>query len=124
VRLERDAREAGDLGEVALELGEDLLVALRLLARREGVEPVERGPRDRDHLARGVQLHRARAERDHAVREREVAALELLYVAEHRGLGVVAPEDRVLEVLARAALSGRDRARDRRLRRSGRLRVE
>ena len=57
----------------------------------------ELGPGDRDHLARRVQLHRARAERDHRAVEGEVLVGEAAQVAQHRGLAVVAVEDRVRE---------------------------
>src|SRR5256886_9891849 len=45
-------------------------------------------------LFRSVELHRARAERDHRRREREVARLEPLDVAQHLGLGPIAVEYR------------------------------
>ena len=70
--------------------------------RREGVEVGELGPGDRLHLGGGVELHRARAERDHAAVEREVAVGEPAQVAQHRRLGVVRVEDRVGEELGRA----------------------
>src|SRR2546425_9758713 len=44
----------------------------------------------RSHLGGGVELHRARAERDHRRREGEVARLEPFDVAQHLGLGAVA----------------------------------
>ena len=63
----------------------------------------ELGPGDRDHLARGVELHGARAERDHGAVERDVLVGEAAQVAQHLGLGVVAVEDRVREERARCA---------------------
>ena len=65
VRLQRDLREAGDLAERRLELAEHVRVALGLLFRRERMHAAERLPRDRQHLGRRVQLHRARPERNH-----------------------------------------------------------
>ncbi len=65
VGLQRDVREAGDLGEHVLELPEQRAIAGRLLARSEGVQPVELPPRERHHLGRRVELHGARAQRDH-----------------------------------------------------------
>ena len=41
VRLERHRVEPGDLGQLLLELPEEQLVARRLVARREGMQPVE-----------------------------------------------------------------------------------
>ena len=76
VRLQGDRGEAGDLAEPALEVGEQLVVAAGLLGGGEGVELPELGPGDRDHLRRRVELHRAGAERDHRVGEREVARLQ------------------------------------------------
>ena len=82
VGLQRDGGEAGDLGEPGLEIAEHLLVALGLLGGGEGMDLAELGPGDGDHLAGRVELHRARAQRDHGVGEAEVAALELEDVAE------------------------------------------
>ena len=65
------------------------------------MEVAELRPGDRDHLARGVELHRARAERDHGAVERDVLVREAPQVAQHLGLRVVAVEDRVREVGAR-----------------------
>jgi hypothetical protein len=94
VGLEGDGGEAGDLGEPGFEVGEELRVALGLVGGGEGVELTELGPGDGEHLAGGVELHRARAERDHRVDEGKVLGLEALDVAEHLVLGVVAVEDR------------------------------
>ncbi len=112
VRLQRHRGEAGDLGEPGLELREHLVVALRLVGRGERVELAELRPRHRDHLGRGVELHRARAERDHRLREREVARLQPRHVAQHLGLGVVAVEDRVREERAPAGVGRRHRHLD------------
>ena len=57
---------------------EEALVALRLVGGREGMHAAELRPGDRDHLAGRVELHRAGAERDHGVREREIAATRSL----------------------------------------------
>ena len=95
IRLQRHSREPGDLGEPLLELAEQRRVPLRLRPRREGVQAVEAAPGDRNHLGRGVELHRAGAERDHRRRQREVAVLELLQIPQHLRLGVMRVEDRV-----------------------------
>src|SRR5678809_771212 len=47
-------------------------------------------PRHRIHLRRGVELHRAGAERDHARGEREVARFQPSDVAQHLRLAMVA----------------------------------
>ena len=110
VGLQRHGGEPGDLGELVFELAEQHLVALRLVQRRERMQPVELAPRHRHHLGRGVQLHGARAERDHRRGEREVARLEPLDVAQHLGLGVVAVEHRMRQVGRAPLQGGRDRA--------------
>ncbi len=97
VGLQRNGVVAGDLGERVLELGHELPVAGRLLGRDEGVDRRELGPADGLHLGRGVQLHGARAERDHGPVERQVAVGEPAEVAQQRGLGAVLVEDRVGE---------------------------
>ena len=73
----------------------------------------ELGPRDRLHLGGRVELHRARAERDHRAVEREVAVGEPAQVAQHLVLGAVRVEHRVREELrrARAARPGSRRRR-------------
>ncbi len=58
-------------------------------------------PGDRIHLRRRIELHRARAERNHAVHQREVARLERPHVAEHLRLGVVSIENRVQQIRRR-----------------------
>ena len=49
----------------ARQLRSSARIALRLRGRRERVQAADPRPRDRQHLGGGVQLHRARAERDH-----------------------------------------------------------
>ena len=102
VRLQRDVVVAGDLAQPALEVGDELADALVLVGGRERVQVSELGPRHRFHLGRGVELHRARTEWDHAAIERVVAVGEATQVAQHRGLAVVAVEHRVREVFLRA----------------------
>src|SRR2546426_422814 len=98
VRLQRDFREACDLRQHILELAEQRAVAGGLFPRRKRVQPIELAPRQRDHLGGGVELHRARAERDHSRCERQVAPFEPLDVAQHLRLGAVAMEHRVRQV--------------------------
>ena len=58
------------------------------------------GPCDGHHLAAGVELHGAGAERDHGVCEGQVPVLQALQVAEHLVLAVVGVEDGSLQELA------------------------
>ena len=105
VGLERHGVVAGDLAQPAGEVVDEGADALGLVGRRERVQVGELRPGDRLHLGGGVELHRARAERDHAAVEREVAVGEAAQVAQHRRLGVVRVEDRVREELGRARSS-------------------
>ena len=54
------------------------------------------------HLGRGVELHGARPQRDHAPVECEVLVGQPTQVAQHRGLGVVLREDRMAQYRAPA----------------------
>jgi hypothetical protein len=107
IRLERDGGEAGDLGQPGFERAEQLGVAGGLLGRGVGVQLGELGPGDGQHLGGAVELHRAGAERDHGLAQRQVARFEALDVAQHLVLGVVKVEDRVREIVARAGKRGR-----------------
>ena len=98
VGLQADAGVAGGLRQPGAQLAVELGVAGELLGRRERMDVRELGPGDRDHLARRVQLHRARAERDHRAVEREVLVGQAAHVAQHLGLAVVRVEDRVRQV--------------------------
>ena len=60
-------------------------------------------PGDRLHLGGGVELHRARAERDHAAVQRVVHVGQPAQVAQHRRLGAVRVEHRVRQEVACAA---------------------
>jgi glycine dehydrogenase (decarboxylating) len=102
VRLERHRGEPGDLRQRAREVAEQLLIPLRLLHRGERMEPRELRPRDREHLRRGVELHRAAPQRDHRRRERQVARLELPHVPQHLRLGVVRVEHGMRQERTRA----------------------
>ena len=125
VRLDRHLRVPGHLGQPALQLTDQLHVPGRVLDRRERVQVGELRPGDRLHLGGRVQLHRARAERDHAAVQRVVLVGQLAQVPQHRGLGPVRVEHRVGQVVRRTATaSGRPGRRQRtvvpRRRRSGR----
>src|SRR6266568_7699693 len=95
VRLKRDGRESRDLGQCAFQLVEQLPVPNGLIEWREWMNSCETRPRNRHHLSGRVQLHRARAEWNHGVYEREVPRLKLVHVAEHFCLRVVLVEYRV-----------------------------
>ncbi len=66
------------------------------------MQAAEARPGHRDHLGRRVQLHGARAQRDHGAIERQVLGLETAQVAHHLGLAVIALEHRVAEIGAAA----------------------
>ena len=86
-RLERDVRQAGDLGQRALEAPHQLERALRVLGVLQRVQPRVAGQR-RDPLVQlRVVLHRARAERVEAGVEVEVLLRERVVVAHDLGLG-------------------------------------
>ena len=107
VGLQRHRVVAGAGAQHLLELGGELGVALRLVGGREGVQAAELGPGHRDHLGGGVELHRARAERDHRAVEREVLVGQAAQVAQHAGLGPVGAEHRVGQEGRAAQLRGR-----------------
>ncbi len=95
VGLQRDGVVAGDLGQGRLEAGDQLVVAGHLVARCEGVDRAEARPRHRDHLGGGVELHGARAQRDHRPVQRDVPVGQPAQVAQHRRLRPVLVEHRV-----------------------------
>jgi hypothetical protein len=72
-----------------------LRVPLHLLERREWVDGRELGPGDGDHLGCGIQLHRARAERNHRAVEPHVFPLEALEIAHHLRFRTMRGEDRM-----------------------------
>ena len=109
VRLDRDSVVAGHLGQPRLQVGDQLLVAQGVLGGRERVQVGEAGQRHRLHLGGRVELHRARAERDHAAVERVVAGAEAAQVAQHLRLAAVRREDLVGEVRRGATQRGGDR---------------
>mmetsp|Transcript_2524 Transcript_2524/g.11435 ORF Transcript_2524/g.11435 Transcript_2524/m.11435 type:complete len:541 (+) Transcript_2524:1032-2654(+) len=98
VGLEGHGVERGDLAELLGQFVEHLAVPRGLLLGREGVHVCELRPGDGDHLGCGVELHRARPERDHRVHQGQILGLEPREVADHLVLGVVRVEHRVREV--------------------------
>ncbi len=95
IRLQRDFRKACYLGKRLLELPEHHPIPFRLINRRERMDHPYFRPRYRDHLARGVQLHRTRSKGDHREVERDVLILKTLHVPEHLRLGMMAIEYRM-----------------------------
>ncbi len=108
VRLQRDGGVAGGGAQHGFQLGDHLAVADGLLVRRQRVDVRELGPGDRHHLGGGVELHGARAERDHGAVQRQVLVGQRAQVAQHLVLGVVAVEGRVGQVGAGADEGGRE----------------
>ena len=103
VGLQAHAGVAGGLAQPGAELVVHGPVAGQLLARREGVHVGELRPGDGDHLAGGVELHRAAAQRDHAAVQRQVLVAQAADVAQHLRFAVVRVEHRVREVRRAAA---------------------
>ena len=99
VGLDAHGVVAGHLGEPRLQLGDQLAQPGRVVIRRERVQVGELGPRDRLHLRRGVELHRARPKRDHRPVEGEVLVGQPSQVAEHLVLGVVSVEHGLVQVV-------------------------
>ena len=105
----------GHLGQPPLQLGDQLARSPAVcVGRRERVDVGELRPGHRLHLGGGVELHRARAERDHAAVQRVVPVGQPAQVAQHRRLGAVRVEHRVGQVVGGAAQRRRQRRRRRR----------
>mmetsp|Transcript_126480 Transcript_126480/g.219147 ORF Transcript_126480/g.219147 Transcript_126480/m.219147 type:complete len:549 (+) Transcript_126480:1398-3044(+) len=105
IGLQADGVKPGDDLQLLLQAGKHLLVARRLLDGDEGVQVAELGPGDGEHLAGGVQLHGARAQRDHGGVESQILALQAVDVPLHFHLAVVGVEDGVRQVRAGTAQS-------------------
>ena len=97
VGLQRHGVVAGGGTEHRLQFVGELAVAFALLGRGERVQVAEFGPGHRDHLAGGIQLHGAGAQRDHRAVQRQVLVRQLAQVAHQLGFRVMAVEDRVAE---------------------------
>ncbi|MNM52925.1 hypothetical protein D3C81_640150 [compost metagenome] len=95
IGLQRHGVIAGGRAEHGLQFIGQLAVTLRLLSRGEWVQGAELGPGDRDHLAGGIELHGARAERDHAAVQGQVLVGQAAQVAHQFGFAMVAVEHRV-----------------------------
>ena len=97
VGLEADRVVAGDVGQHGFERVDQLLVAAGLRSRRQRMDVGELRPGDRDHLGGGVELHGARAQRDHRAVHRQVLVGQRTHVAQQFVLAVVGVEHRVLQ---------------------------
>ena len=112
VGLQADAGVAGGLAQPVAQLLVQLGVALQLVVRRKRVDVGKLGPGDGNHLAGGVELHGAAAQRDHAAVQRQILVAQRADVAQHAGFGVVGVEHRMRQKGAGAAqLGGNQRRR-------------
>ena len=102
VGLQRHGVVAGGRAHHRLELADHPVIAGRLGGRRERMQRAELGPRHRDHLGRRIELHRARAQRDHRAVECQVQVGQPPQVAQHLGFRAMAMEDRVRQERRRA----------------------
>ena len=113
VRLQRNRVIAGELSQPLLQVGHQDHVSLGVLQWGEGVQATKFFPGDSFHLRRGVELHGATAQWNHAAIQRVVLIGERLEIAHHGSFRTVSVEDRVVQVPARAhqSLGKRHRAR-------------
>ena len=72
VGLEADRVVAGDVRLHRFQRIDQLAIALGLFGRRQRMDVREFRPRHRDHLGGGVELHGARAQRDHGAVNRQI----------------------------------------------------
>ncbi|MNZ36292.1 hypothetical protein D3C78_537080 [compost metagenome] len=98
VGLHADGIETGDRAQPAFQFLDHQPVPGGLLFRHERVQVGELRPGDRDHLAGGVELHGAGAQRDHRLIERQVLVFQLLEVAQHLGFAVMGAEYRMAQI--------------------------
>ena len=109
VWLQRNRVKAGDRAKLRFQIGEHLRIAGGLIGWGKWMNVGELRPGERHHLGRGIELHGAGAERDHAAVEREIAIRQTAHVTQQLGLGAIAMEDGVGEEFAlRDAKSNRD----------------
>ena len=95
IRLQADGVVTRALDQHGLERVHQVAIALHLVGGRQRVDVREFRPGHRQHLAGGVELHRARAQRDHGAVHRQVLVGQLAQVAQQFVLAVVGVEDRV-----------------------------
>ena len=97
VRLQRDLGEAGGGAQPGFQAADQGQVAGRLIRRGERMDVGEARQGDRYHLGRGIQLHRAGTQRDHAAVQRDVLVFQALQVAQHLVFGVMLVEGGLLQ---------------------------
>ena len=97
IRLQRNARKAGDFRKPVFELLKERLIAASLFQRRERMNFRKLRPGNGKHFRRGIQFHGAGTQRDHGRGERKVARFEPLEITQHFGLAVIRIEDLVGE---------------------------
>ena len=102
VRLQRDALQTGDLDQCRGEVLDHLNVSGRLIHGSIGVDVLELRTTERQHFRSGIELHRARTQRNHGVSQRDVSALKALDVTHQLGLGVILSEEFLLHELGGA----------------------
>ena len=83
VGLQADACVARGLAQPAAQLLVQLGIAKLLVSRRKRVDVGKLWPGDGNHLAGRIQLHGARAERDHAAVQRQILVAQAADVAQH-----------------------------------------
>ena len=98
VGLQADTGIARGLAQPVTQLLIEQGIALELVGGCKGVHVGKLGPRDGNHLAGGIELHGARAQRNHAAIERQIFVAQLADVAQHACFGVIPIEHRVCEV--------------------------
>ncbi|OIQ66860.1 hypothetical protein GALL_515680 [mine drainage metagenome] len=106
VGLQADPGVTGGLAQPVAQLAVEFGVTGTLPGRGKRVNGGKLGPGDRDHLAGGVELHGATAQRDHAAVQRQIKIAQAADVAQHAGFTVVAVEYRVAQIGATAQQGG------------------
>ncbi len=111
IGLHRHRIIACDLAQIIRQGRQHLRIALGLILWRKRVQPAKFGPCDWHHLDRGVQLHRARAKRDHGTIQRQVTIRQAAHIPHHLGFRAVHVENRMGEILCFPQERVRDRWR-------------
>ncbi|MNI61672.1 hypothetical protein D3C73_1169550 [compost metagenome] len=96
--MHADRVETGDRAQPALQFFDHQPITGGLFLGHERVQVSELRPGNRDHLAGGVELHGAGAQRDHRLIERQVLVFQLLEVAQHLGFTVMGAEHGVTQI--------------------------
>ncbi len=106
IGLQATGGEAGDFRQIPLQFAEQLLIALGLSDRREGMQIGKFSPANGYKLRGRIQLHRTRPQRDHTVHQAQVLVLQSLQVAHQFRFRAVVAEVGMRQVLAVAAERG------------------